>query len=69
MKAIKVQISLSEWKKVDDFISETNKDEDTVAYAIDNTSMVIATSGEYSTVFMQVQLKMWFDNPIIETIK
>ena len=52
MQAVKVQINFSEWEKVGDFISEMNVDEDMVAYAIDNTTIVIATAGECSMAYV-----------------
>lgn len=69
MQAVKVQINFSEWEKVGDFISEMNVDEDMAAYAIDNTTMVIATAGECSMAYVKAQLETWFNDPIIETIK
>lgn len=69
MQAVKVQINFSEWEKVGDFISEMNVDEDMVAYAIDNTTIVIATAGECSMAYVKAQLETWFNDPIIETIK
>ena len=69
MQAVKVQIYFSEWEKVSDFISEMNVDEDMVAYAIDNTTIVIATAGECSMAYAKAQLETWFNDPIIETIK
>ena len=59
MQAIKVQIYFSEWEKVSDFISEINIDEEMAAYAIDNRTMAYA----------KAQLKTWFSDPTIETIK
>ena len=67
MQAIKVQIYL--WEKVSDFISEINIDEEMAAYAIDNRTMVIATVGECSMAYAKAQLKTWFSDPTIETIK
>jgi hypothetical protein len=69
MKAIKVQTDFSEWKKVEDFISEMNEDEDMVVYAIDNMSMAIATSGECSMAYVKVLLETWFNEPVIEIVK
>ena len=40
-----------------------------VAYAIDNTTIVIATAGECSMAYAKAQLETWFNDPIIETIK
>ena len=67
MQAIKVQIYFSEWEKVSDFISEINIDEEMAAYAIDNRTMV--TVGECSMAYAKAQLKTWFSDPTIETIK
>lgn len=69
MEAIKVQIYFSERKKVGDFISKVNMDEDVVAYVIDNTTMLIATAGEYSMAYAKALLETWFDDPTVETIK
>ena len=69
MQAIMVQIYFSEWEKVSDFISEINIDEEMAAYAIDNRTMVIATVGECSMAYAKAQLKTWFSDPTIETIK
>lgn len=55
--------------KVSDFISEINIDEEMAAYAIDNRTMVIATVGECSMAYAKAQLKTWFSDPTIETIK
>jgi hypothetical protein len=69
MNAIKVQVSFSEWEKVEDFISEMNNDDTTFVYAIDNTSMVIVTTGGCSMAYTKIQLAKWFNDPIIEIIK
>ena len=49
--------------------SEINIDEEMAAYAIDNRTMVIATVGECSMAYAKAQLKTWFSDPTIETIK
>ena len=69
MQAIKVQIYFSDWDNVCVFIYEINIDEEMAAYAIDNRTMVIATVGECSMAYAKAQLKTWFSDPTIETIK
>ena len=50
-------------------IKVINIDEEMAAYAIDNRTMVIATVGECSMAYAKAQLKTWFSDPTIETIK
>lgn len=69
MRAITVKINKEEMDKVHAFIKDINKDENMTAYAIDDTTMLIATTGDLSMAYVEALLELSFIAPVIAIIK
>ena len=69
MRAITVKINREEMNKVHAFIKDINKDESIAAYAIDDTTMLIATTGDLSMTYVEAVLELSFIEPVVEIIK
>lgn len=69
MRAITVKINKEEMSKVPAFIEDINKDKNMAAYAIDDTTMSIATTGDLSMAYVEALLELSFIEPVVRTIK
>ncbi len=69
MRAITVKINKEEMSKVDAFIKDINQDENMAAYAIDDTTMSIVTTGDLSMAYVEALLELSFIEPVVQIIK
>ena len=69
MRAITVKINKEEMSKVDAFIKDINQDENIAAYAIDDITMSIVTTGDLSMAYVEALLELSFIEPVVQIIK
>lgn len=69
MRAITVKINKEEMSKVDAFIKNINQDENMAAYAIDDITMSIVTTGDLSMAYVEALLELSFIEPVVQIIK
>ena len=69
MRAITVKINKEEMSKVDAFTKDINQDENMAAYAIDDTTMSIVTTGDLSMAYVEALLELSFIEPVVQIIK
>ena len=69
MRALTVKINKEEMSKVDAFIKDINQDENMAAYAIDDTTMSIVTTGDLSMAYVEALLELSFIEPVVQIIK
>ena len=69
MRAITVKINKEEMSKVDAFIKDINQDENMAAYAIDDITMSIVTTGDLSMAYVEALLELSFIEPVVQIIK
>jgi hypothetical protein len=69
MKAIKLTVDFREFEKVEPFVSELNTEDDTFAYMVDYTTVVISTDGDLSMEYVKCRIVDAFDSCNTEELK
>ena len=69
MRAITVKINKEVMSKLYAFIKDINQDENMAAYAIDDTTMSIVTTGDLSMAYVEALLELSFIEPVVQIIK
>lgn len=69
MKAIKVTVGKEESMKINPFIDEINKDEDSASYMLDKSSFILATVDDCGIAYMKSVISSTFENYDIDILK